>query len=144
MTDSSAPARHRTTAPILLAALLASMAAAHPAPAHAAPGAGEEVYAATVEPGEWELEARYGRLAGGPDTGEDNLRLEAGYGVTGRLHLAAVGEFEREGAGPHKATAFAIEAVYHLAHARVAMQHDEHSRPDLAQLHLAAAAAALC
>ena len=124
MTDSPATDRHRTpaTAPALLAALLAGVIAAHPAPAHAAPGAGEEVYAATVEPGEWELEARYGRLAGGPDTGEDNLRLEAGYGVTGTLRLAAVGEFEREAAGPHtsphKATAFAIEAVYHLAHAR--------------------------
>jgi hypothetical protein len=119
MTDSPAPVRRRAKAPaVVLAALMAGVIAASPAPSHAAPGAGEEVYAATVEPGEWELEARYGRLAGSPDANEDNLRLEAGYGVTGKLRLAAVGEFEREAGGPHKATAFAIEAVYHLAHAR--------------------------
>ena len=112
MTDSPAFVA-RTALPLTLA-LLACAAAA---PAQAAPGAGDEVYAATVEPGEWELEARYGRLAGGPDAGEDNLRLEAAYGLTGKLRLAVVGEFEREG-GPRKATAFAIEAVYNLAHTR--------------------------
>lgn len=88
------------------------------APALAAPGAGDEIYAATVEPGEWELEARFGRLAGGPDGGAENARLEAAYGLTGNLRLAVVGEFERDPGGPRRATAAAIEAVYHLAHHR--------------------------
>jgi len=42
------------------------------------------------------------------------LKLEAGYGVTDRLRLAVVGEFEREPGGPRKAEAAAIEAVYAL------------------------------
>lgn len=100
--------------PATLAAL--AILALAPTLAHAAPGAGEEVYAATVDPGEWELEARYGVLTGGPDRGEDNLRLEAGYGVTGHLRLAAVAEFEHEAFAPRKATHLAIEAVYNLGH----------------------------
>lgn len=96
-------------------ALAAGLMASSPS-AMAAPGAGEEVYGATVEPGEVELEARYGRLAGGKDAGEDNLRLEAAYGVTGKLRLGVVGEFERGPGGPRKAEAVAIEAVYNLGH----------------------------
>ncbi|MDE2405706.1 MAG: hypothetical protein KGM17_13645 [Sphingomonadales bacterium] len=83
-------------------------------PAIAAPGLGDEVYAATVEPGELELESRYGVLAGGPASGEDNFRLEAGYGVNGHLRIAVVGEFEKEAGSSRKATHAGIEAVYHL------------------------------
>lgn len=85
-----------------------------PSLAHAAPGLGDEVYGADVENGELELESRYGALAGGPDDGEDVLKLEAAYGVNDRLRLAALAEFEREAGGPRKAEAMGIEGIYRL------------------------------
>ena len=58
-------------------ALLGALACALPGHAFAsAPGMGDEVYGATVEKGEAEIEARYGALDGGPDDGEDVLKLE--------------------------------------------------------------------
>jgi len=86
----------------------------HPGVALAAPGLADEVYPATVETGEPELEARYGWLGGGPDSGEDELKLEASYGVSNRLRLAGVVEFERETGQSRRAEAGAIEAVYAL------------------------------
>ena len=103
-----------STRQLLPTATLAACALACASPAQAAPGLGEEVYGATVEAHEIELEARYGQLTGGPDGGSDNLRLEAAYGVTNKLALATVVEFEREPAGPRKATHLGFEAVYHL------------------------------
>lgn len=88
--------------------------AALPGSGHAAPGLADEVYPATVERGEPEIEARYGRLGGGVDHGEDALKLEAGYGVTRNLRLAGVVELEREPKGPRRAEAAAIEAIYAL------------------------------
>lgn len=76
------------------------------------PGLGGEVYGATVEKGEIELEGRYGRLDGGPDDGEDVLRVEAAYGVTERLRLGIVGEFGREPGSSRKLNAASIEAIY--------------------------------
>lgn len=69
---------------------------------------------ATVDKGEIDLEARYGTLSGGPDEGKDAFRLEAGYGVSDRLSLAGIAEFEREPSGPRKAESAGIEAVYHV------------------------------
>lgn len=89
-------------------------ALALPSAAHAAPGLGDEVYGATVEKGEPEIEVRYGRLTGGPDSGEDAIKLEAGYGVTDRLRVSVQGEFEREAGSSRKAEAMGIEAVYAL------------------------------
>ncbi len=86
------------------------------APAHAAPGTGEEVYGATVEAKEIEVETRYGQLTGGPQGGEDNARLEVSYGVTSDLSLALTGEFERDAGQSRKARALGLEAVYHFAH----------------------------
>jgi len=83
-------------------------------PALAAPGLGDEVYGATVEKGEPEFEARYGRLGGGPDDGEDVIKLEAGYGVTNKLRVAVLGEFEREAGDRRRAEAMGIEAIYVL------------------------------
>ena len=100
----------RATAALALATALAAT------PALAAPGTGEEVYGATVEAHEIEVETRYGQLTGGPDGGADNARLEISYGVTGNLSLAAVGEFEREAGQSRKARALGLEAVYHFAH----------------------------
>jgi hypothetical protein len=95
----------------LAAALVCAGAAT---PALAAPGLGEEVYGATVEKGEVELEARYGNLSGGPSAGDDNMRFEAGYGVTHNLSLSAVVELERADGEPRKVTHLGLEAVYHL------------------------------
>jgi len=98
------------------AATAAALAALLPATAaHAAPGLGEEIYGATVEPGEIEIEARYGILAGGADAGEDNFRLEAGYGINGHLRLAVTSEFEKEPGERRKAEAVGFEAVYNVA-----------------------------
>jgi len=103
----------------ITAAALAVAAAmlAVPTAALAAPGVGDEVYGATVEKGEPEVELRYGRLGGGPDNGEDALKIEAGYGVTDRLRLAGVVEFEREAGQGRKAEAASIEAIYALGKA---------------------------
>lgn len=85
-----------------------------PGVAHAAPGLGDEVYGATVEKGEVEIEGRYGALDGGPDDGEDVLKLEAAYGVTDKLRLAVVGEFEKEVGENRRAEAVSLEAIYEL------------------------------
>ena len=47
-------------------------------PALAAPGLGSEVYGATVEKGEPEFESRWDSLRGGPDDGEDVIKLDLG------------------------------------------------------------------
>lgn len=91
---------------------LGAVALVLPATASAAPGLGDEVYGATVDKGELELEARYGRLGGGPDDSEDALKLEAGYGVTHNLRLAAVAEFEKEPGLPREAEAISAEVIW--------------------------------
>lgn len=78
------------------------------------PGLAGEVYGATVEKGEKEIEARYGVLTGGPNGGEDALRLEAAYGVSDRLRIGIVGEFGRQPGASRKLNATAIEAIYAL------------------------------
>jgi hypothetical protein len=85
-----------------------------PATAYAAPGLGEEVYGATVKQGELETEARYDTLTGGPDNGEDVLKLEAAYGVSHNLRLGVVTEFEREAGDTRKAEALGVEAIWAL------------------------------
>jgi len=82
------------------------------AAAHAAPGLGDEVYGATVEAGEAEVEARYGQLAGGPDDGEDALKLELAYAPSDRLRLGTQFEFEKEPGETRKAEAMGLEAIY--------------------------------
>lgn len=96
-------------------ALAGAMAVAIATPATAAPGLGDEVYSATVEPGEVELEARYGSLSGGDAAGESNFRLEAGYGLTGHVRVATVAEFEREPADRSHLTHVGFESVVNVA-----------------------------
>lgn len=83
-------------------------------PALAAPGLGTEVYGAEVNKGEVELESTYDRLSGGPDAGEDVLKLEAAWSPSDRLRLGVIGEFEREPGEPRKAEAMGVEAIYEL------------------------------
>jgi hypothetical protein len=94
--------------------LAAAVVAALPTAALAAPGQGDEVYGATVEKGEFELEARYGELDGGADDGEAVLKLEAAYGVSERLRLGLVGEIEHEPGSNAEVEAIGIEAIYAL------------------------------
>ena len=82
------------------------------APALAEPSG--EISSPVVEKGETELEAIYGRLSGGPDSGEDILLLEASHGVTDRLKLAVRGETERAPGGVREFEALAFEAIYEV------------------------------
>lgn len=97
--------------------IAAALACALSTPALAAPGLGEEVYGATVEKGEAEVEARFDVLDGGPDHGEDVIKLEAGYGVTDRLKLATYVELEQEPGDRRRAEEVAVEAIYHVGRA---------------------------
>lgn len=98
----------------LAAALLCASAAT---PALAAPGLGEEVYGATVEKGETEIEMKYDSLRGGPDHGEDVLKLEVARGITNNLKLGVFTELEKEPGQSLRAEEVAIEAIYHLGKA---------------------------
>lgn len=86
-------------------------------PAFAAPGLGGEIYGATVEKGEIEVETRWDQLTGGPDDGEDVLRAEVGYGVTSNLRLGLQAEFEKEPGETREAEGLGLEAVYALGNA---------------------------
>lgn len=83
-------------------------------PAFAAPGLGDEVYGATVEAGETEAEVQYDRLNGGPDNGEDVLKLELSHGISSRLRVGVIGELEREAGQSRKVDALGFEAIYHV------------------------------
>lgn len=97
-----------------IALALAGLTAMLPTAALAGPGLGSEVYGATVTSGEFEVETRFDTLAGGPDDGENVLKLEAAYGVSDRLRLGIQSEFEREPGLPRKAEELGIEAIYTL------------------------------
>ncbi len=86
-----------------------------PTAANAAPGLGDEVYGATIEPHEIEIETRYGILTNGPDAGEDNFRLEVAYGITGHTRIAAVAEFEKEPGQSRKLEAISLEVIQNVA-----------------------------
>ena len=90
--------------------LAVAMAAASIAatPAAAAPGLGDKVYSATVEAGETEFEARYGRLVGDEADGEDALNLEVARGFSPRFYGAVIGEFGREPHDQRSLEAFAV------------------------------------
>lgn len=95
-------------------AIISALLCACSTPAWAAPGLGNEVYGATVKQGEVEFETTWDSLAGGRDDGEDSLQIEVSYGVTKRLWVAAVAEFEKEPGLNRKAEEIGIEAIYHL------------------------------
>lgn len=86
------------------------------APALAAPGVGEKIYGATLEPGVTEVETRYGRLTGDAADGEDALVLEVAHNFSSRFYGAILGEFEREPPGNRELEAIGIEGIYTLGH----------------------------
>ena len=92
------------------------VAAILPTAAFAAPGLGEEVYAAKVYKGEIEAEIRFGQLTGGRDAGEQALTLELGFTPTSRLRVEALAEFGRDAGGSRKLESAGVEAIYYLGH----------------------------
>lgn len=82
--------------------------------ANAEPGVGDPVYAATVEKGVAEFEARYGRLNGGEADGEDGLVLEAEYGFSSRFKGAVLTELAREAGRGRRVESISVEGVYTL------------------------------
>jgi hypothetical protein len=82
--------------------------------AWAAPGLGEKVYGATVEPGLTEFETRYGRLVGGREAGEDLFALELAHGFSKRFYGALLAEVERERGGSRRLEALAVEGIVTL------------------------------
>ena len=95
-----------------VACVAACASVAIAAPAWAEPSG--EISSPVVTKGETELEAIYGRLSGGPASGEDILRLEASHSVSDRLRLAIRGEIERPPGGPRELEALSFEAIYEL------------------------------
>lgn len=85
--------------------------------AQAAPGLGDEVYGATAEAGKTEVEARYDRLTGGPDNGEDVIKIEATHDFNDRLRVGLFTEFEREPEQLRRAEEAGIEVIYTLGQA---------------------------
>lgn len=84
--------------------------------AQAAPGVGEEVYGATLDPGVTEFEFRYGRLNGDAADGEDGFVLEAEHNFSSRFSAAVLAEFEREPGESRELEALGIEGIYALGH----------------------------
>lgn len=111
--------------------------------AEAAPGVGDPVYAATIDKGLTEFEARYGRLTGGPDNSEDGFVLEAEQSFSSRFSAAALVETSRAAHGSRKVEALAVEAVYALGQIRplaldtaiyAEFKHGLHGDPDAIEL----------
>ena len=96
----------------LLACAAACALASVAAPALAEPSG--EISSPVVVKGETEIEAIYGRLSGGPDSGADILRLEASHSVTDKLRLAIRTEIERAPDEPRKLAAVSFEAIYEV------------------------------
>jgi hypothetical protein len=112
-------------------------------PALAAPGVGDPIYGATVTKGLAEVEARFGRLTGGPANGEDGLVVEAEYGVTPRLSAAVLVETGRRPGAAREADAVAVEVVRTLGRIRalaldtaayVEIKHGFHGEPDAVEV----------
>jgi hypothetical protein len=83
-------------------------------PAWAEPGLANKVYSPYVKKGVTELEVRGGSLAGGPLDRESGLITELEYGVSDRLSLAVLGEFEHHAGEKTKLDAIAVESVVYL------------------------------
>jgi hypothetical protein len=103
--------RFRLAAAVLSLGMGAALAAG---PAAAEPGLANQVYSPYVKKGVTELELRAGRLNGGALDGESAAVVELEHGVSDRLSLAVLGEFERHAGEKSKLDAVAIEGVAYL------------------------------
>lgn len=82
--------------------------------AMAAPGLSNKVYSPYVKKGVTEVELRAGRLTGGPLDGEQAAIVEVEYGVSDRVSLAVLAEFEQHAGEAEKLDAIAVEGVAYL------------------------------
>lgn len=82
--------------------------------AMAAPGLANMVYSPYVKKGVTEVEVRAGRLTGGTLDGEQAAIVELEYGVSDRLSLGVLAEFEQHAGEARKLDALAVEAVAYL------------------------------
>ena len=96
---------------IWLAAVGVSLMAGH---ALAQPGLANKVYSPYVKKGVTEVEVRGGRLNGGQLDGESGMVVELERGVSDRLSLAVLGEFEHHAGERTKLDALAVEGVAYL------------------------------
>ena len=96
--------------PSIFAAVLIALSTS----AAAAPGVGDPIYAARIESGVTEIEARYGRLTGGLDDGQDGLVVEVEHAFNSKFSAATLFETNREPDGKRRLNAVAIEGVYGL------------------------------
>jgi hypothetical protein len=80
----------------------------------AEPGLANKVYSPYVKNGVTEVEVRAGRLTGGPLDGEQAAVVELERGVSDRLSLAVLGEFEQHAGEERKLDALAVEGVAYL------------------------------
>ncbi|MEO6093585.1 MAG: hypothetical protein ABIT04_13650 [Novosphingobium sp.] len=81
----------------------------------AEPGLAGKVYGARLEPGTTELEARYGRLTGGAQDGDDALILEAAHHFSEKFYAAVLLETGRPRQASRSVDAIAVEGIVHLA-----------------------------
>jgi hypothetical protein len=89
-------------------AMLAAGAAA------AEPGLANKVYAPYVRNGLTEVEVRGGRFTGGPASGESALVIEIERGLSDRISLAVLAEFEDHAGEARKLDAVAVEGVVYV------------------------------
>ena len=80
----------------------------------AEPGLSNRVYSPYVKKGVTEVEVRAGRLTGGPLDGEQAAIVELEHGVSDRISLAVLAEFEQHAGEAKKLDAFAVEGVAYL------------------------------
>src|SRR5512143_120190 len=83
-------------------------------PAAAAPGLANKVYSPYVHKGVDELELRAGQLNGGPLDGEAGAIVELERGVSDRLSLAVIAEFERHAGEERKLDSIGVEGVAYI------------------------------
>lgn len=79
--------------------------------AMAEPGLSNVVYSPYVKKGVTEVELRAGRLTGGPLNGEQAAVVELEHGVSDRVSLAILAEFEHHAGEARKLDAIAVEGV---------------------------------
>ena len=93
---------------VAIAVALAGSAAA------AEPGLANKVYDPYVRKGVTEVELRGGRLAGGPLRGESGAVLELEHGISDRVSLAILAEWEHPAHEATRLDAIAVEGVAYL------------------------------
>ena len=99
---------------VALGMTMAAMVAGGAVQARAEPGLANQVYSPYVKKGVTELEFRGGRLNGGALDGESAGIAELERGISDRVSLAVVAEFEHHAGGETKLDALGLEGKLYL------------------------------